>query len=1100
MAYNKGVLESIRTYTKAGTYEVIIVDNLSTDGTREWLEEQSDIKVVLNDENVGFPKGCNIGIATAQANTDILLLNNDIEVTHQWLDNLQIALHSDPQVGAVQGLDAIYFKGALNEKGETLDFRTKDTSAIHQFAIKNNESDAKRWKYTNFLTGYCMLIKRDVLNQIGLLDERFTPGNFEDDDLSYRILAAGYYLLRCHDCFIHHFGSQSFRTNESAYWKLIDVNAQKFVDKWGVHSWKKRQVDERLLRLLEADKEAEMNVLHIGCEMGATLLEVKSLYPLAKLYGIDAKEQHRAVIKNIITTASALSAFEENLFDFVMIGDYFEQIEHPRDFLIQVKKHLKPEGHLILNIQNVMHYSVLQNLLNGHWRYGADTRLNKDNRIFLTADDINIFFNECGYTEPLIFHWYSATNKDEDTFINKLCNLTSKDKAHLYRTFLYTARFKNNQRLDRCQEEEHKRMKHDDETPTPKISAVIPTYQGASYIKGMVDSVLNQTLKEVELIVVIDGSTDDTEKILEAYCETHGNIRWVYQENQGILRAKGRGLKEVTGDYVIFLDHDDHLDPTTFEKLYNTAMSEEADLVNYGFVGIYHGRRFEYPAVINKNKFNMAHSPMWSKLIKTAFLKKHVDYDELPSVSYDEDYIVSILLAIHNPKIAVVDENLYYHTPDDTSTSTQLKAHYLDDIMTSYNFLVSRLKALNLYATYKSHMLTYLLDVKTFVTPRFSPDDAKRLDAFYNEMKQDGIVKKEGKKRFALYLPELTNGYFTIDAGIIPFVMGKHHGYEVAIIAEKGEGHYPYNETYTEKMTVKIASDKEALYRYIAELDILFVFGLYHHNLTIIEAYRKLNPDGKVYCKLDMNEIWLMRIAQNQWWWAKHFWDQCDLITVECKRLQNLIKLYWKIETQYIPNGYYNFWEDDPVDYASKSNTILTVGRPGDYVKHTDLVLNAFANSQHQIPDWKLVMVGQFEPDFEQLVDRLIKEKPSLKGRVVLTGRLTKEEVRQQFKDAKVFCHPSRWEACSNVLAESLGGGCYPIFTDFNGAAGLIKYGQYGTIIPVEDSFALEESLLTVCQDEHLMKATFLKVQEHAKTEINWITLCEKIDKWLTDE
>ena len=443
LAYNKGVVASIKKYTKPETYELIMVDNGSTDGTKEWLEAEDGIKVVLNKENVGFPKGCNIGIAHADVENDILLLNNDIEVCHNWLDNLQTALHSDPKIGAVGGLDANHFRGALDEAGQHLNFAATDTSAIHQFAIKNNQLDPSRWRYTNFLTGYCMLIKRNVLNQIGLLDERFSPGNFEDDDLSFRILAAGYYLLQCHDCFIHHFGSQSFRKDEVTYWKLIDTNSKKFSDKWHFHAWDKSLQDHNLLRLLEADSADEIHVLHVGCHLGNTLFEIKNRYPHAHLYGVDTEGKYTDVIKNIITTHPTLAAFEKQLFDFILIGEFFEQLDHPRQFLIQAKEHLKPNGQLIVNIQNIMHYSVLRKLLNGHWQYGEQMALNKDNRIFLTANDIKTLFNDCGYINPLIFHWYLPTTTEEDAFIKNLCAIAGEDKAHLYRTSLYTVRFQN---------------------------------------------------------------------------------------------------------------------------------------------------------------------------------------------------------------------------------------------------------------------------------------------------------------------------------------------------------------------------------------------------------------------------------------------------------------------------------------------------------------------------------------------------------------------------------------------------------------------------------------------------------------------------------
>ena len=456
LAYNKGVLASIRKYTKDKTYEVIMVDNLSTDGTRVWLQkiqEARDIKVILNDANVGFPKGCNIGIHAADLDNDILLLNNDIEVTHNWLENLQTALYSSPKIGAVQGLDAYHFRGTLNEEGVEINFWNTDTSAIHEFAIKNNTSDRARWKYTNFLTGYCMLIKRNVLNQIGLLDERFTPGNFEDDDLSFRILGTGYYLLQCHDCFIHHFGSRSFRADEDAYWSLIGINEKKFKKKWGVGRLDKFHCQSELLRLIEADEGRNIRVLHVGCGLGRTLFEIKSRYPLAHLYGIETNEAYASVIKNIIHVSTRPAeefplAFEEEMFDLIVMTNEFEQAEDPHEFLMNMRRYLKPDGHLILEIQNVMHVSVLKNLLNGHWSYGEQTTLNKNNRIFLTAEDIKRLASECDYINPLIFHWFSVSKEDDEQFIKQLCTLTSEDKAFFFRTYLHSVRLQKKFKIE----------------------------------------------------------------------------------------------------------------------------------------------------------------------------------------------------------------------------------------------------------------------------------------------------------------------------------------------------------------------------------------------------------------------------------------------------------------------------------------------------------------------------------------------------------------------------------------------------------------------------------------------------------------------------
>ena len=160
----KDCIESIRKYTDKDSYEIIVVDNNSTDDTKLFLEEQDDIKVIFNESNVGFPMGCNIGIANAEETYDILLLNNDTIVTKNWLSNLKKCLYSDEKIGAV---------GAVSNNGANLqgvDFTYNDFDEMQNLASKNNISDVKKWEEKVCLIGYCLLIKREVMDQLNGLD------------------------------------------------------------------------------------------------------------------------------------------------------------------------------------------------------------------------------------------------------------------------------------------------------------------------------------------------------------------------------------------------------------------------------------------------------------------------------------------------------------------------------------------------------------------------------------------------------------------------------------------------------------------------------------------------------------------------------------------------------------------------------------------------------------------------------------------------------------------------------------------------------------------------------------------------------------------
>lgn len=223
--YNRICLESIKKYTTPGSYEIIIVDNNSSDGTREWLKEQTDIKLILNDENLGFPKGCNLGIGIAETDNDILVLNNDTKVTPRWLDNLKVCLYSDEKIGAAASIT----NNCSNYQAISVPYT--DIENMIDFADKNNISNPEKWEEKSRLVAFCMLIKREVINKIGTFDERFTPGNFEDDDLCMRIIEAEYKLMVCNDSFIHHFGSTSFKENYAKFSNILKTNAHKFEEK-----------------------------------------------------------------------------------------------------------------------------------------------------------------------------------------------------------------------------------------------------------------------------------------------------------------------------------------------------------------------------------------------------------------------------------------------------------------------------------------------------------------------------------------------------------------------------------------------------------------------------------------------------------------------------------------------------------------------------------------------------------------------------------------------------------------------------------------------------------------------------------------------------
>ncbi|MGN0469226.1 MAG: glycosyltransferase family 2 protein [Acutalibacteraceae bacterium] len=113
----------------------------------------------------------------------------------------------------------------------------------------------------------------------------------------------------------------------------------------------------------------------------------------------------------------------------------------------------------------------------------------------------------------------------------------------------------------------------------PKISVIIPAYNSEKFIAETLDSLLCQTLKDIEIVIVNDGSTDGTQKIIDGYTEKYPFIKSFTQQNAGVSAARNNGLEKATGEYVVFLDADDYFSPGSLEAFYETAKETGADIV-----------------------------------------------------------------------------------------------------------------------------------------------------------------------------------------------------------------------------------------------------------------------------------------------------------------------------------------------------------------------------------------------------------------------------------------------------------------------------------------------------------------------------------------
>lgn len=242
LPYTQECLASISAHTPE-PYELIIVDNGSTDGTVAWLHQQAHqdnrIRVIANEANLGFAQGCNQGIEAAQGEY-ILLLNNDVVVTTEWLSGLLECYQRKPNAGIVGPMT-----NNISGIQRVMDVGYDSVAGLDGFAASFRQRNRYRMVENRRIVGFCMLFSKQLADEVGLLDETFGSGNFEDDDYCLRAELAGYRNYIVGDVFIHHYGSQTFIGNKLAYGQAMQHNMALYRQKWDY-----KQLDEAVLHRL----------------------------------------------------------------------------------------------------------------------------------------------------------------------------------------------------------------------------------------------------------------------------------------------------------------------------------------------------------------------------------------------------------------------------------------------------------------------------------------------------------------------------------------------------------------------------------------------------------------------------------------------------------------------------------------------------------------------------------------------------------------------------------------------------------------------------------------------------------------------------------
>lgn len=370
----KECVSAIRKSVRRGTYEIVVVDNRSTDGVQKWLRDQLDIRLIENGRNVGYPTGMNIAYRACRKENDIFMLNNDAVLTPNAYFWLRMALYAGREVGAVGPMS--------NEaSGQTVSPTPESMEKTFLLAKGINLPSENPCEEALSLTGFAVLIGAEAAKSVSMekdiMDDRYSPAYFEDDDLSVRILYAGYRNRIVHNALVYHKGGSGFpegnvkeeeeKVPAQAKMELLQKSRKQFVDKWGFDIWAYKGVWTDFADVIDKEQNAPIRILELDCGMGANLCYLQYRFPESVCVGIDRSPLavglgKRAADLRYGDCETFAFPWRKHSFDYIFAVDALGRAADKASFTGKLANYLKEGGFLVIHCE-LLQDETIQSLL-----------------------------------------------------------------------------------------------------------------------------------------------------------------------------------------------------------------------------------------------------------------------------------------------------------------------------------------------------------------------------------------------------------------------------------------------------------------------------------------------------------------------------------------------------------------------------------------------------------------------------------------------------------------------------------------------------------------------------------------------------------------
>jgi SAM-dependent methyltransferase len=426
----KASVLAIQAHTAPGSYELIAVDPEPEGPTSAWLSEHDGLSMVAHDGSLPAGAALNLGIKSSNCER-ILLLSARVTVTTNFLPLLRNALQSDPLVGAVgPATNSIH--------GQNVPASYQSLEELAEMAAAFNVADPARWDRRLRLSCACLLLRREALEAVGPLDEGYTLPTLLDADLSFGLLKSGWSLVYARDVFVHY----AARPHEAVRSAEFIRQCARFTSSWGFDPTYSSIQRSEIVALLDPDPpETPLRVLELGCACGATLLEIKNRYQNAEIYGIELNEGAVAIGRQFADIRSMDAElpldYPENFFDYVITADVLEHLVDPWRVVSNIRRHLKETGRVIASIPNIMHVSVMRDLLNGRFRYQDAGILDRTHLRFFTLTEIDSLFAGAGYGPRSYTATTIPVSEEDLRLVDALKSLSAANTSDQFQAYQY---------------------------------------------------------------------------------------------------------------------------------------------------------------------------------------------------------------------------------------------------------------------------------------------------------------------------------------------------------------------------------------------------------------------------------------------------------------------------------------------------------------------------------------------------------------------------------------------------------------------------------------------------------------------------------------